>query len=323
MRPFGWDMWNRSYRKFLKSNWHSLERWGLAYLHSPHALDALACAIAQEFSHRRIKVVVSIESVWIDGTPQVKAETHSGKVQCELADLLFILDERDAHSHPLTQRALLLQGKTSPKYNKLDAGASTKKERRLLEDTNRRLPIDVFRDIAATSKIGTYTIGGVGYGFADCARYLLMPKGALWRTYFLGLAPFQIGWPATRKSAFLRSPRGVVQAIQQMAIRGSMGRLLSDPKSCEWSRLVRDLLGGYRGIVMKGYSAQCRVNSSSSIASFLSHGQFAVNFNSNKSLPPLRPMPFDNEDAQDPPAINVLKVSIQYANTDNVPDTDV
>ena len=77
-------MWNRNYRKFLKSNWHSLERWGLAYLHSPHALDALACAIAQEFSHRRIKVVVSIESVWIDGTPQVKAETHSGKVQCEL-----------------------------------------------------------------------------------------------------------------------------------------------------------------------------------------------------------------------------------------------
>jgi hypothetical protein len=175
----------------------------------------------------------------------------------------------------------------------------------------------LYRDVAATSSIGSYVLGGGGYGLSDCARYCLMPKGQYRLPNYAGLAPFQIGWPASRKSSFIRSPRGVVQAIQEMALKASIGREIINPALCNWSRLVRDLLGSYRGIVMAGYDQQNRTNSSRFICSLVTRNYETYTTPKGfQSPPPATPL-FENYEAiAEPPAISILKVNVRYANVD-------
>ncbi len=319
MRAFGWKKWSSLFGKFKKSDWTSLERWGLAYLHSNYALDELAKATAASFRQARKPAAISVQSVWIDGTPQVTATATSKlALKGELADLLIILNETNLNGTTVRRTGLLLQGKVSKRHNRLPSNPTTKRERQLLENLDRSQPMTVFRDMAAnTEPIGTYTFGS-GAGLKDCARYLIMPKGSEWYLYFMGPAPFQVGWPPNLKNSELRNLNGIVEAIQRAAVLGVIGRQIQDKTptlSCEWSKLVWDLLGDYQPVTMSGYGHQPRVNSSESILAFsTSHGE-----SYSGQLPPISPTIEHPPilELRTPPAISILQVNVRMPDTDD------
>lgn len=322
MRPFGWEKWRTLHRRYIKSGWHSLERWGLVYLHSRYALNNLARAVAGAMGKAGKQSSVSVQSIWIDGTPQVSATAMSGKkVKCELADLLFILNEQDPTGRLLRRSGLLVQAKVARKYNELPAGSSTAKERRLLEDLNRAMPIDVYRGMATTSsKIGSYVFGGNTYGMKDCSRYVLMPKGLAWSPIRRDFAPFQVGWPSSKIHTELRPPIGLVEAIQRVVITQSIGRQVHDNTpslSCDWSRLVWDLLGDFDKVVMSGYGGQKRIHTSAFVPSNVLHFMASDDFSTSGStvlrnpIPPNQPIDEEQIAFDRPPSISVLVISIR------------
>lgn len=313
MMLLNWAEWRRVYGRFLRSGYRSLERWVLRYIHSRHTLRRLAWSISHEFNITGVNAnVVSVDSIWIDGTPQAKAITTGGaSVQCELADLLLILEVQDSRGKTIKYRGLLIQGKVTTIYNKLPRGASTRKERLLLEDMDRTQSLDLYRGNKPSpqSRIGSYLLGG-GPGLADCACYCLMPKGySWWNTSSPTPQPLEMGWPDSLQTPYLRAPIGVVQAIKSMAM-GAMGRDIVNQHRCEWSRLVYDLLRGYRAIVMSGYNNQARVNSSGRVARFVasqpSAGKVSL-YNNSIGIPPTS---FGN-DAHEEPEISFIKVTIR------------
>jgi len=179
MRAFGWSKWKILHDGFKKSTWTSLERWGLAYIHSKTALNELTQAVATNFSKAGKSVGVSISSIWIDGTPQIMGHDVSGAaLKGELADLLLILNETSGTGISICRTGLLLQGKTSKRYNRLPSNPTTKSERRLLEHLDRNKSLDIYRNMKASpgSLIGKYTLRGGGHGLKDCARYLIIAK---------------------------------------------------------------------------------------------------------------------------------------------------
>ena len=315
MKRFGWGQWKKRYPEFKNRKLRSIERWGLCYLHSRYSLDGLAWSVAEVLGKSGKHGHVSVQSIWIDGTPQAEAQIGGGvKVKCELADLLFLLEEKNTSGHIQRETALLIQGKATPKYNKLTSGSSTKKERQLLEGIDRSNPLDLYKDTRGSSgaKIGSYTLGGIHHGLSDCSRYLLMPKAAAWFwPYPLTIAPFQVGWPKSKLSPYLKAPRGVVEAIQRMALFGDIGKVVIDPSKCEWSRLVNDLRGNYAGTYMSGYGGQPRHNISRDVMCFAS-SSFPMHGNQRSSLPPLIK---EGEDTEEfiPPSISILRVSILYS----------
>lgn len=275
MRPFGWKKWHSLLLNFKKSGWTSLERWGLSYLHSKSALDELAHSVAHSLRLIGKPSGVSVQSIWVDGTPQIAGYSATGfPLKSELADLLFILNETDQKGVSVRRTGLLLQGKVGKRHNKLPSNPSTKKERQLLENLDRNRPLEVYRDMSATksSQIGTYTLGGSTHGLKDCSRYLMMPKTASWYPFCPTIAPLIIGWPPSKSSSELRSLVGFVEAIQRAVILGTIGRQIQDnvpSLKCEWSRLVWDLLGDYQPKTMIGYGSQARVNDSSNVLAFM------------------------------------------------------
>ncbi|MVB98610.1 lysogenic conversion protein, partial [Vibrio cholerae] len=68
------------------------------------------------------------------------------------------------------------------KFNKIDSGSSTHKERTLFEKLDRSKELVLksgVQDHART--IGSYILGGVlSEGLSDCAKFLLMPKNKFW-----------------------------------------------------------------------------------------------------------------------------------------------
>lgn len=316
MKRFGWGQWNRLHSQFKNRKLRSIERWGLSYLHSICSLDGLAQSVAKVLGDSGKHCSVSVESIWIDGTPQAKAQIGSGGVvKCELADLLFLLEEKNTSGHIQRETALLVQGKATPRYNKLTSGSSTKKERQLLEGMDRSKPLELYKDTRSSSgaQIGSYILGGIPWGLGDCSRYLLMPKAAAWSVpAWLTIAPFQVGWPKTKCSPYLKGPRGVVEAIQRMALVGDIGKVVIDPSKCEWSRLVEDLRGNYARIYMSGYGGQPRHNTSRSVMCFASSS-----FSTHRlpwASPPPPPSIKEIEDTEEfiPPSISIVKVSIVY-----------
>lgn len=319
MRPFGWKKWWSLFGRFKQSKRPSIERWGLAYLHSKYALDELALSVAQMLGKKGKMCSVSAESIWIDGTPQAEVEILSRKIiKCELADLLFIVEEiYQGNSHKY-ESGVLIQGKATSIYNQLPPGGSTKKERQLLEDMNRAKPLTLYKGTSSlSSKIGTYSLSGIPVGLSDCSRYLLMPKAIRWVHPILKLyAPFQVGWPISRHSSFLYKPKSIVQSIQEMVLFKTIGKPIVDPSKCEWSRMVNDLRGGYQGICMRGYNGQSRVNHSSRMMAFMSE-QYFSNF-PHGAMPPDQP-PTEgiiSDENEIPPNIPIVKVTIQHFNDD-------
>ncbi len=331
MKKFGWYEWRKLYEKFRESGRNSIERWGLCFLHSEPSLNALACLVASALNKNGRRAMVYAESIWIDGTPQAIAETTSGsEVKCELADLLFIFEEKSSNGDTKKEIGLLIQGKATPRHNKLTSGSSTKKERKLLECMDRSKPIELYRAtvVSPSSKIGVYNLSGIPVGMRDCSRYLLMPKLLGWRFYGLitrpldrlAIAPFQVGWPRSIRSPYLQSPRGIVEAVQRMVLFGEIGKEIADPSICEWSRMVNDLRGGYLGSYMAGYGGQKRINNSIRfISSGCSEGG-AVRLNT-RSIPPSHPPQEEGADTQAnvPPSISILKLTIVNLDEEELP----
>jgi len=307
---FSWEYWNYLHHEFKTSGWRSEERWQLAALHSKISLDSLATLILRRFSAGGRPAKVSAESFWIDGTPQVQGYLPSGKklAQCELADLLFIVNQMDMKGTVLNRTGVLLQGKTVKRHDRLPSNHSTKKERLLLEGFCRAQPLAVYRDVNLTGHIGDYTFG-VGTGLKDCARYLMMPKKANWCPGCTPYEPLQIGWPKSRASNSILPTTSFVVAMQDLAISGTLGRVIQDKNSasasaCEWSRLVWDLLGSFKPGPMAGYGGQPRANISD-VMSFMgsNYAGYAV-----EPPEPLLGLPISLDE---PPAISVIQVNIR------------
>ena len=248
--PDEWGFWYHieDYKKTKKLR--SLERAALAKLHSPITLDYLAYRVATAYAGAGVPVHTAVESVWIDGTPQASGTTVFGKtVNCELADLLYLVDERDLANNLVARRGLLLQGKLADRQDVLLGGPSTTKERDLLESLDSRAELKLYRDTRRTNRIGSYQFkpGALAdyRGMEDCARYLMMPKSlSQWRTQRL-LSPLAVGWPPQRTEAKLGSVRRLPEVVEDMGFAATQGKPVTDPLVCGWSRMVYDLLAKY------------------------------------------------------------------------------
>ncbi|MDT4813575.1 hypothetical protein FQZ97_465640 [compost metagenome] len=145
VEPFSWAFWRALHSGFKRSGSKQQERWQLAYLHSPSALEHLARTVRMAL-RRPTFAAVSVQSIWIDGTPQVMGFLPCGTplASCELADLLFIVNQMDPSGVTVKRTGLLIQGKTAKRHNALPSNPSTKKERLLLEGLDRSRPLSVY-----------------------------------------------------------------------------------------------------------------------------------------------------------------------------------
>ncbi|WP_321291154.1 hypothetical protein [Alcaligenes phenolicus] len=316
-----WAFWEHieDYKK--TKGLRSLERAALAQLHFPITLNYLAYRVASTYAEARIPVYTAVESVWIDGTPQASGTTVFGKtVNCELADLLYLVDERDLASNLVTRRGLLLQGKLADRHGVLLSGASTTKERNLLESLDTRAALDLYRDTQRKNHIGSYhfKLGALAdyTGIEDCARYLIMPKSlSQWRTQRT-YSPFAVGWPPQRTKAKLGSIRSLSRVIEDMGFAAIEGKPVIDPSACEWSRMVYDLLAKYEKppllpggvpIPVRHAYAGYRIQRSRRHRSFLAFDSF--NGSVGNAYPPftdLNPELDENE----PPGISFIRLTV-------------
>lgn len=293
--PLSWENWSKVYLNKKHKKRASLERWGLRNLHSVETLDHIVSEVKKKYLYNNPYINVSANSVWVDGTPQAKftvskyenvnnSSTSYGNtnqvslkarkdevLNCELADLLFIFNEFNNQNGFKKVRAVLLQGKCSEKNNLLPDGPSTEKERKLLESVNREEQLTLYPGTKASGKeIGMYKLGGDEPGLADCAKYLMMPKYEAWNYKPPeNTAPYVIGWPENSSSKSLGVTKNYLDAvIDEMLTSQTMGREVKFKnrdidRTCEWSKMIDDLLTSYHGVTMKGYDRQRRFYMSS------------------------------------------------------------
>jgi hypothetical protein len=267
--PLGWENWSKVYLNKKNKKRASLERYGLRNLHTVASLDFIVSKVESLYFNNMPGVSVSASSIWIDGTPQAKFTTDEGKtLNCELADLLFIIREVDNKNTVKNVRAVLLQGKCSEKNHLLPDGPSTEKERKLLESINRNETLTLYPGTKTSGNaIGEYKLGGHLSGLADCAKYLIMPKYERWNYKTSDdIAPYVIGWPQSLSSKSLGTTTNYIDSIiSEMLISKTMGKNLKFAvgnkvdTNCEWSKMIDDLLTSYNPITMKGYDCQRRV----------------------------------------------------------------
>ncbi len=244
----------------------AVERRGLRHLHDPRTLDELSIHLASHLAGLNIQAVVRTESVWVDGTPQVKAATKSGNVQCELADLLVLLSVTRNNKVERCS-AVLIQAKVGIDFNRIPGGSSTKKERALLEELDHSKKMEVYRDMQGKSQIGSYQLKTSGFGLGDYSRYMVMPT-KFDRVFFQYFQPFVTGWPKKINSNLLSS----LTLFKDTSIAlwdETLGSQLRTGSACEWTRLVEDLLGQYRPKRMKRFGGFDRIKKSSECASFM------------------------------------------------------
>ncbi|EFB9440875.1 lysogenic conversion protein [Escherichia coli] len=273
IEPFSWENWKQVYLHKKNKKRVSLERYGLRSLHSVASLDLIVSKVHELYLKKQQEVAVNAKSVWIDGTPQAKFKSVDGSVlNCELADLLFIIHEMDNKNKTINFRATLLQGKCSEKHNLLPNGPSTDKERKLLESIDRNEYLYLYPGTRAYGeKIGKYKLGGENIGLADCAKYLIMPKYERWKYKTPdNISPYVIGWPNKISSNYLTNVVNYMDVIlEKMISSKTMGKEINltmqnhIDRQCEWSKMIYDLLNSYLPITMKGYDSQRRVYKSS------------------------------------------------------------
>lgn len=351
MSHFGWNNWKRLFTAYKNGQLkHGLEREVLKYLHRESSLHMLARFLRTHLPNWCIRV----DSIWVDGTPQASFTDVAGTANCELADLLLIVRWEDHTGCLINEQALLLQAKITPRHNRLTSGASTKLERRLLEQMQRGLDLHLHRDTARTSLIGKYVLGtsptGDKTGLKDCARYLLAPKGIKWLKNAEGRSPYQVGWPKSYPYPELSKKQyGFMEAALALGALKTLGRSVTNPPADAWSQLVADLRGGYINSFMPGYGHN-RINSS--FLSYISgprHGFYTFrhigryhSFNamkgnysfrsigdhyvfrstgeddsvrgSDSNFPPNRPPPFFELLNGNPPALPILHINLRALN---------
>lgn len=291
-----WVFWEIIYNS---KNWRSLERWALHRLHDEKFLRCLADNIKNiSKSHYSLE----IESIWIDGTPQAHGVAREKEIKCELADLLYIVEECDANKNVINKKALLLQGKNTAKFNKIDSGSSTQKERTLFEKLDRKKPLVLRAGVQNSSKIiGSYTLDQTySEGLADCAKFLLMPKNKFWSCKATNLFPFHVTWTKNEKTSDMLTGICLSDATFKMVTSSEIGKPVIDPRTCEWSRLVTDLENKYSGITMNGYGGQQRINSSGVLALALDINDRGVATNYLS----------DSVDNENMPYISIVKVKM-------------
>ncbi|MNG89082.1 hypothetical protein D3C79_479370 [compost metagenome] len=274
IEPFSWENWRKVYLHKKNKKRASLERYGLRNIHSIASLDVIVSKVNDLYLENKEEAFVNAISVWVDGTPQAKFTTIDGFVlNCELADLLFIVREIDDKNTTKNFRAVLLQGKCSEKHDLLPSGPSTEKERQLLESIDRDKYLTLYPGTRAYGKIiGKYKLGGDVIGLTDCAKFLIMPKKECWNYKTPdSISPYVIGWPEKPSSKHLINTENYLDSILRgMIISKDMGKevkLLDEKRidrHCEWSKMIHELLSNYLPVTMKGYNCQRRVYKSSS-----------------------------------------------------------
>lgn len=311
------------------------ERLFLRLLHTKEHLSFLRKFILLEYQRRNILCHVDVSSIWIDGTPQA-AFTPINNVshQCELADLLYIVEIQSNSGSLLMKRALLLQGKLSNNIHIIPIGPSTLKERMLFENLDRSKPVTILSGTNANSKhIGTYTFDNFHKrGLYDCARFLNLcdPTQHLFSMSPSDFLSYQnVSWPTNDFSNYLRNGFNLVSAAVTMGTTNYLGREIKTNSNCEWSRLVSDLENKYDEIIMKGYGGQPRINNTHtdnfslmSITdnnirrmvrpdSFYSLASIISSVNSDDSSShSLTPPPSTSDDTAPLPSIPTIKVKI-------------
>ncbi|WP_023603756.1 hypothetical protein [Aliivibrio logei] len=304
MRLLGWPYWHRIINS---KKGRSLERWTLRHLHWKVFLTYLARKIVRYNKNNNIFSSVEVSSIWIDGTPQAHGIARNNKVKCELADLLYIVEESDPAGNVLSKKALLLQGKNTPKFNKIDNGSSTRKERALFEKLDRFKELTLKVGVQNSSRIiGTYILGGaIKEGLSDCAKFLLMPKNKFWVNRSAYYFPFHVTWTKNENTSEMKQGLNLIDAAIEMSQNGKIGKAVIDPSICEWSRLVTDLENNYNYVNMNGYGGQNRIYRSK-VQLMSSIDRFS---DDPKLLSSSR---YVNEQLDNLPYISIVKVAIVY-----------
>ncbi|MFI8620987.1 hypothetical protein ACIGBN_08515 [Marinomonas sp. NPDC078689] len=317
MQYSDWQYW--FWIKRLKKG-RSLERWALRHLHQRDYLNLLAERVIEfnRLNHRPCSVQVN--SIWIDGTPQATAKARAKEIKCELADLLYIVEELNHKGDRICRKGILLQGKNTVHPRKIDGGNSTRKERALFEKLDRREELTLKVGVSKTSRIiGNYLLdSSVKEGLSDCARFLLMPKNRFWHLDIIfNWSPFHITWPKRETSNEMVVGQSLTEAILEIYSGTGLGKEIIAPDICDWSRMVLDLENRYKGVEMKGYDRQKR-HYSSDICSFSIHNRFSKDVQINAESYGLNDdlIIFDTL-----PYISIIKVSVQYPEQ-NEPNKD-
>ncbi len=305
---FDWVYW---FRIFSTKQGRSLERWALRYLHSYSHLRWQAKCIRNRNNLHSIVDSISVSSIWIDGTPQAHGFVSKNiSVKCELADLLYIIEEQDSKGNKINEQAVLLQAKNTLKYNKLDTASSTKKERMLLEKLDRSKKLTLRTGVNNSSQvIGSYIFGATPHikkGLSDCTKFLLMPKHKCWhnRTFFH--TPFHITWPISETNLMMETGISLFSAVIAMTGIPTIGKSVVDPAICQWSKMVRDLENKYQYIVMTGYNGQNRINKAN-----FSSTHNTINLINNPSEGTYQ----SSVESENLPYISIIKLIVQYGET--------
>ncbi len=262
MRYSDWQYW--FWIKRLQKG-RSLERWALRHLHHRDYLNLLAERVTEFNKLHHRPCVVQVNSIWIDGTPQATAKVRTKDVKCELADLLYIVEELNHKGDRICRKGILLQGKNTVHPRKIDSGNSTRKERALFEKLDRKQELTLNAGMSKNSKIiGKYLLdSSVKEGLLDCARFLLMPKKRDWFLDFMfNYSPFHVTWPKKETSNEMIVGTDLTEAVLEMYNGNGLGKEITSPTKCEWSRMVLDLENRFKGVEMKGYDRQKRHYSS-------------------------------------------------------------
>lgn len=302
--------WSNVLNEFAKSR--NLERRGLRHIHDERSHDELAMTLVEHLELMGIRAAVRVGSVWIDGTPQAIAHTHRPKsvVQCELADLLIILDARN-NGRRIRESALLIQGKVGCSPLEIPSGSSTNKERALLERFNDQQPLKIYKNTQATSLIGEFNIKTGSLGFKKYARFLVMPLD-ITTPIVRGYGPFITGWPKQDKSHQLTYINMLADA-PVLLWNHSIGMPLTDPSRDEWTRLVKKLAGHYSNSWMKRFNGFRRIIRSPFHMSYMSlnysETYMTKGYFLNDTLPP-NSLNLKFEDEIEPPLISLLKIDV-------------
>ncbi|WP_146218744.1 hypothetical protein [Halomonas sp. LBP4] len=312
MKYSDWNYWFWI-KRFKKGR--SLERWALRHLHQRDYLNLLAERIIDANRLNGRPCFVQINSIWIDGTPQALAIARNNEVKCELADLLYIVEEFNHKGGRICKKGMLIQGKNTVHPRKIDSGNSTKRERGLFEKLDRTKELALKAGVNKSSKaIGTYLLdSSVREGLSDCARFLLMPKNRCWCfDLLLQSSPFHITWPKRETSNEMVLGQGLSESILEMYNSTGLGKEIISPQKCEWSRMVLDLENKYKGVEMKGYDRQKR-HYSSKFFSFKVNERFSQEpqveadyYGSKDEITNFDTLPY----------ISIIKVSVQYPEQD-------
>lgn len=312
MQHSDWLYW--FFIKKLKKG-RSLERWALRHLHKRDYLNLLAEKIIEFNRLSRRPCFVQVNSIWIDGTPQAIAKSRTKEVKCELADLLYIVEELNHKGGIIRRKGILIQGKNTVHPRKIDNGNSTKKERSLFEKLDRKEGLTLKTGVSQESKqIGEYFFdSSVKEGLSDCARFLLMPKNRCWfYDYLFCYSPFHVTWPKRENSNEMAVGKSLSETILEMYNGISLGKEIIAPSRCEWSRMVFDLENKYKGVEMKGYDRQKR-HYSSNIFSFQVHKELSHEKMLDSDAYDLTT---ELNDLDSFPYISMIKISIQYPEQD-------